>query len=158
MKRIIVFLLLLAVLSLSCGYRGYLRLFRAKVPIAEVIAIKGKIDTTDNPARRHVILSQLKEKLVDIDRVVVKDITPSGNIDYEFCVVVDIPSDKGKVECFIYAKNVYEKEDIKTIAELKKGETVIDVLGEFGRFFSLLDDYYTRIELINASIAIRGVK
>ena len=158
MKRSIVFLLLMSVVSLSCGYRGYLRLFRLKVPVAEVINIKEHVDATDNPARRHLMLTELREKLVRIDRAVVKDITPSGNIDYEFCVVVDIPSEKGKVECYIYAKNVYEKEDVKTIAAMKKGETVIDVMGEFNRFFSLLDDFYTRIELVNASIAIRGDK
>jgi hypothetical protein len=158
MKKAILCLMILSVFSLSCGYRGYLRWFRPKVTIMEVIKFKEEIDRSENPARKHLILKDLREDLVSIRNAVVKDVVPSNNIDYEFCVILDIPYEKGNVECHIYSKNVYEKEDIKSVARLKKGRSVIDVVGEFNRFFTLLDEAFTKIEIINASIALRGEK
>ena len=55
---------------------------------------------------------------------------------------------KGLVECYIYTKN------IRIISELKMGKTKIDITGKFSRFFSMLDEYYTKIEIIDASISI----
>jgi len=156
MKKLVILIAMISLFSFSCGYRGYLRWFRPKATIQDVIKAKEDIDGTDNPAKRHMILKGLRDDLVSIDRAVVKDIIPSNNIDYEFCVVVDIPYEKGKVECYIYSKNVYEKEDIKTMSRLKKGKSVIDVVGEFNRFFTLLDEAYVKIELINANITMRG--
>lgn len=158
MKRAILCLIILSLVSLSCGYRGYLRFFRPKVTIMEVIKVKEEIDSSENPARRYMLVNDLRRDLVSIDKAVVKDVVPSNNIDYEFCVIVDMPYEKGNVECHIYSKNVYEKEDIKGVSRLKKGKSVIDVLGEFNRFFTLLDEAYTKIEIINASIVLRGEK
>ncbi len=158
MKKLVIFTVLITFFPISCGYRGYLRWFRPKTTIREVIRAKEEIDGTDNPARKHMILKGLRDGLVSIDKTVVKDIIPSNNIDYEFCVVVDIPYEKGKVECYIYSKNLYEKEDIKTMSRLEKGKSVIDAVGEFNRFFTLLDEAYVKIELINANITLRGEK
>jgi hypothetical protein len=158
MKRAILCLMILSLASLSCGYRGYLRWFRPKLTIMEVIKVKEEIDRSENPARRYMLVNNLRRDLVTIDDALVKDVVPSNNIDYEFCVIVDMPYEKGNVECHIYTKSLYEKEDIKGVSRLKKGKSVIDVLGEFNRFFTLLDEAYTKIEIINASIALRGEK
>ncbi len=156
MKKVVLWMLLVACFSLSCSYRSYLRLFKPRVSIQDVIREKEAFDKAENPARKRMIVDELSDKLVIIENALVRDIIKSTNIDYEFCVVAAIPSDKGDIECHIYAKNIYEKEDIATVARLEKGTSRINVTGEFNRFFTLLDEAYARIEIINASITIRN--
>ncbi len=158
MKKIILCILLISICSLSCGYRGYLRWFRPKVDIMDVIKAKEEIDRAENPAKKYLIVNNLRDDLVNIKSAVVKDILPSSNIDYDFCVVVDIPYEKGNVECYLYSKNLYEKEDVATIARLKKGKSVVSAVGEFSRFFTQLDDVFVKIELVNTTIDIKGEK
>ena len=158
MKKVCISLMILSVLSLSCCYRGYLRMFQPETKIMDVIKAKEEIDRSENPARKYMIVKGLQKDLVRIEKMVVKDVVPSNIIDYEFCVLVDIPYEKGNVECHIYAKNFYEKEDVRTVARLKKGVSVIDAVGEFNRFFTLLDESFTKIELVNSTIKIRKEK
>ncbi|MCX7678298.1 MAG: hypothetical protein N2316_03685 [Spirochaetes bacterium] len=158
MRKIFACFMLVALLSSTCGYRGYVRWFRPKIEIAELIKAKEEIDSTTNPAKKYLIESNLRDELVGIKSAVVKEVLPSNNIDYNFCVVVEIPYEKGYVECYLYSKNVYEKEDIATLARLQKGKTIINAVGEFNRFFTLLDDAFVKIELINTAITIVGEK
>lgn len=158
MKKIVLCIVLVCICPLSCGYRGYLRWFRPKVDIMDVIKAKEEIDRAENPAKKYLIANNLRDDLVSIKNALVKEILPSNNIDYDFCVVVDIPYEKGNVECYLYSKNLYEKEDIATIARLKKGKSVVNAVGEFSRFFTLLDDAFVKIELVNTTIDITGEK
>lgn len=158
MKKLLMGIVLIAFCSLSCGYRGYVRWFRPKIDIMEVIKVKEEIDRAENPAKKYLLMKNLQNDLVTISNTVVKDVIPSNNIDYDFCVVVDIPYPKGNVECYLYSKNLYEKEDVVTIARLKKGKSVINAVGEFSRFFTLLDEAFVKIELVNTTIDIRGDK
>ncbi len=120
-----------------------------KITIQEIINEKEQIDSADNPARAYLLKKNMSEKVITIQDAVVKDVTESSNIDYNFCIIVDIPVKNKKIECYVYSKN------IKTISSLVKGKTVINIEGEFNRFFTMLDDYYTKIEIINASITIK---
>ena len=109
---------------------------------------KEKIDKADNPALKFLIKNDLSEKNIVLKNVLVKDITESNNIDYEFCVITDIVSQKGSIEFYIYTKN------INIISRLVKGKTRINAEGNFYRFFSILDKYYTKVEVTNSSINI----
>jgi hypothetical protein len=40
------------------------------------------------------------------------------------------------------------------MSKLEKNKSRVDVEGDFGRFFTTLDDYYTKIEIIKAKIRI----
>lgn len=146
MKKMIFSLILLSLFSASC------LVLKETLQINQLIAEKEKIEAADNPASKFLILKNLNEKGVEIKGIVVRDITGSSNIDYDFCVVADVMANDKKIECFIYTKNV------KLISKLKKGSTKINVNGEFGRFFTVFDDYYTRIEIVKASIKISEEK
>jgi hypothetical protein len=156
MKKLSIFLILLVTCQAACTYNSYLRFFKQRISIADVIKEKEKHDATDNPALRYMILSNLSDKLVVIDNILVRDVVKSNHIDYEFCIMANIPSPKGTVECYIYARNIYEKEDFKTLSRLEKGKTRIDVTGSFNRFITLLDDSYTKVELTDSSVSIRN--
>jgi hypothetical protein len=114
-----------------------------------VVNEKVRMDQTDNPAMNYIIRDELGKRRVQLFNVTVKNVTESTNIDYDFCVIVDVQTKKGPVECHVYST------DVKTIASLVKGKTKIDAEGDFGRFFSLLDDYYTRLEMLKSSITIK---
>ena len=129
-----------------------LNIFKSKISIDDVIAQKAVIDGTDNPAKRYTLLNELRDKKIVIENITVKDITESSHIDYSFCVLADLTSGGKKVECDIYSHN------IKVIAKLVKGKSVINATGSFERFFSTLDDYYAKIEIIDASIKLREEK
>jgi hypothetical protein len=122
--------------------------FKETLMIDQVIAEKEKIETSKNPAKRYLLQKQLSDKSIVIENVIVKSVAVSTNIDYDFCVVADIDVADKKIECYIYSKNV------KIISQLMEGKTKVNVKGEFGKFFSVLDDYYTRVEIIKASINI----
>jgi hypothetical protein len=117
--------------------------------IDAVVNEKARMDQSDNPAMKFIINAELGKRRVQLFNVTVKDVIESTNIDYYFCVIVDVQTKKGPVECHIYTI------DIGTVSKLVKGKTRIDAEGDFGRFFSLIDDYYTRVEMLNSSITIK---
>ncbi len=123
-------------------------LFSETIKMNQVIAEKEKIDKEINPAKKQLLQLDLRDKRIIMDNVLVNDVTVSTNIDYDFCVISDITVGDKKVECFIYTKN------IKTVASLEKGKSRINVRGTFSRFFSILDDYYTKMDIIKARIRL----
>ncbi|MCL2154765.1 MAG: hypothetical protein FWH53_03775 [Leptospirales bacterium] len=130
---------------ISCSTTSF---FKDKITIDQVLAAKEIIDASQNPAEVLLLKNDLSEKIVILDNVYVKDIIISTNVDYDFCVLADLQSDKGPIECYIYTKNV------KRISQLIKGVSIISVKGEFNRFFSMLDNYYTKIEITNSDVTI----
>jgi hypothetical protein len=114
-----------------------------------VVNEKERMDMSDNPAMKYIIKEELGKRRVQLFNVIVKDVIESTNIDYDFCVIVEVQTKKGPVECHIYST------DINTVSKLVKGKTRIDAEGDFGRFFSLIDDYYTRVEMLKSSITIK---
>ncbi len=141
--RNIALALVILPLMVSCSY------FRSTTTIRDVVNTKTQMDAIDNPAQKLVIKRELMDKVVVISDATVKNIIESTNIDYDFCVIVDVPMDDRKIECYIYSKNIFK------ISKLEKGKTRIDVKGDFNRFFTMLDDYYTKIEIVNATIDIK---
>jgi len=133
----------LASLFLSCSY------LRPTTTVRDVVNTKTQMDKIDNPAQKYVLKKELMDKTIVINDVIVKNIIESTNIDYDFCVIVDVPVEERKVECYVYSKN------ISYIARLEKGKSRIDITGDFSRFFTMLDDYYTKIEIVNAIIKIK---
>ena len=121
-------------------------IFKETVKLPYLIEKKQEMDATENPAKRRLIRDDLNNKIIEINNLIVKNVTISTVIDYDYCVIADSEIDGKLVEFYIYSN------DIRTLARLKKGESVIDVRGEFGKFFTMLDDYYTKIEILNASI------
>jgi hypothetical protein len=107
---------------------------------------KQEMDSTENPAMRRIIRDDLSNKIVEINNLMVKNVTNSTVIDYDYCVIADSESEGKSIEFYIYSN------DITTLSKLKKGESVIDVRGRFGKFFTMLDNYYTKIDILNASI------
>jgi hypothetical protein len=136
-------LIFAAVAFASCG------LFKKSILIDGVVDEKVRIDEAENPAMKLMIKDDLGNRKIELHDVTVKDVIESTNIDYDFCVLADVQTRKGPVECFIYTA------DVKTVAKLSKGKSKIDVSGDFGRFFSLLDDYYTRLEIVKSCIKIK---
>lgn len=139
MKRLWIAVLVVATVSMTLGCK-------TTINMKQALAKKQKIDRVDNPAKKMMLKRKLTDSSLELYNVLVKDIITSNNIDYDFCVIADIQTDKGPVEAYIYSKN------IRTIASLKKGITRIDVKGDFGRFFTMLDDYYIKMELYNVKI------
>ena len=103
--------------------------FKNTIKINDLVAKKQEIDFAENPAKKFLINKNLRNNEVVIKDVLVKEITASTNIDYDFCIIVDLTVDKKKIECYIYTSNVNK------ISELLVGKSRIDVEGEFSRFF-----------------------
>lgn len=125
-------------------------LLKEKISIKDLLIEKDKIDSSQNPAESFLLHNSLSQKLIVIENISVKDIISSTNVDYDFCVLSEIQTEKGLIEVYIYTKNV------RRISQLKRGETIINVKGEFSRFFTMLDSYYTKLEIINSIIEIRN--
>jgi len=125
-------------------------IFMPRLKIEDVIAEKEAIDKMDNPAMQYQMLNDIHDKKVIINDIVVKKVVESSRVDYSFCVLADIKVNDKDIECHIYSHS------INTISKLEKSKTVIDVSGTFERFFSTLDEYYTKIEIIDASIKIKS--
>ncbi len=123
-------------------------IFSETIMMEQVIAEKQKIDTAENPAKRRLLNLDLRDKRISIKNILVKDVTISTNIDYDFCVIADAVVSGKKIECFIYSKN------IKRMSKLIKGKSRINVVGDFSRFFTILDDYYTKIDIVDARITL----
>lgn len=120
-----------------------------EISIKDLITAKELIDHSENPAEVLLLKNNLAEKIFVLDDILVKDIVNSTNVDYDFCIIAEVPSEKGMIECYIYTKN------IRRISQLKKGHSIISVKGEFKRYFSMLDSYYTKIEITNSDIKIK---
>ncbi|HNX24313.1 MAG TPA: hypothetical protein PKG60_09715 [Spirochaetota bacterium] len=151
MKSKILFSIILTISFLSCNTASFntTSFFKDKITINDLLTVKENIDKSKNPAEVLLLKNDLSQKILILENVKVKDIINSTNVDYDFCVLADIQSDKGSIECFIYTKN------IKRISQLKKDQSVISVKGEFKRYFSMLDNYYTKIEITNSTITIK---
>ncbi len=147
MKKTGIFILLILV-PLSCGSLQGFSLFTDKINLKELVKEKERINKSNNPAKKLLLLEELKEKIVVLENITVDDIVPSQNIDYDFSVVASVNSQRGKIRCIIYTKNIH------VISNLEKGKTNIDVEGRFSRFFSLLDEFYTTVEIIQSKIHI----
>jgi len=145
MNSKILFSIILTLSFSSCNTATFLK---DQISVNELLTAKGIIDNSQNPAEVLLLKNDLSEKILVLENVKVKDITNSTNVDYDFCVLADIQSEKGPIECFIYTKN------INRISKLKKGQSIISVKGEFKRYFSVLDNYYTKIEITNSTITI----
>ncbi len=155
-NRAIIFFALSMIIALSsCSTINYLKyVFTSRITVQQAIDKKIKMDEADNPAYKLLVIRDLAKKRIKIEKAAVKDIVASSNIDYSFCVVVSVETTRGPIDCHVYANDLYQQEDIRTISRLVKNKTVIDIDGDFKRFFSLLDDTYTKIEIINARISI----
>lgn len=123
-------------------------IFKEKIDLNQLLNAKKKIESTDNAARQLLLKNDLTNKIIVLKNIKVKDIIPSTNVDYDFCVTSDIDTPDGKIELYIYTKN------IRALSRLNKGESVITVEGEFSRFFTMLDDYYVKIDIINSRIKV----
>jgi hypothetical protein len=144
MKKLTALLITLLILP-SCATTS---IFKEKIDLNQLLKAKNKIDSSDNAARQLLLKNDLTNKILVLNRIKVKDIIPSTNVDYDFCVISDIDSPDGKIELYIYTKN------IRALSRLDKGESVISVEGEFSRFFTMLDDYYVKIDIINSRIKV----
>ncbi len=134
--------MLIIFISLSCTF------FKETITIDQAVKEKSRIDGSENPARKFLIRKKLEQKYIELKNITVKDIIVSANIDYDFCIVADVKTPKGIVECYIYTKS------LRTISKLEKGKSRINVKGIFGRFFTILDKYYTKIDIIKADVDI----
>ncbi len=155
-KTVFLFAALLIIPLTSCASLNYLKyIFTERISVQEAINKKNEMDLSNNPAYKLLLAKDLTKKRIKIENITVKDIIASINIDYTFCVVVSVPTTKGPIDCHIYAVDLYQQEDIKTISRLIKDKTLVDIDGDFKRFFTLLDDTYTKIEIINSRINIQ---
>jgi len=146
MKSQIFFTIMLVASLFSCNS---ITILRDHITINELLTAKEKIDNSSNPAEALLLKNSLSEKILVLNDITVKDIVISTNVDYDFCVLANFQSDKGLIECYIYTKN------IKRMSQLQKGKSVISVKGEFKRYFSTLDNYYTKLEITNSDITIK---
>lgn len=147
MKSISLFSILLTFFILSCNTSSFLK---KEMTMDDLLAAKENIDNLQNPAEILLLKNSLSEKILILKDITVKDIVNSTNVDYDFCVLADIQTEKGPIECYIYTRN------IRRISQLKKAHSIITVRGEFRRYFSMLDNYYTKIEITNATITIKN--
>ncbi len=142
MKYTRLFLIFVVMTAVSCSA------LKKKISMNDVIKQKVQMDKVENPAQKLFMLRDLGNKRIIIENAVVKEITTSTNIDYDFCVILDVVTSEGKIECYVYTRNV------KKVSRLIKGKTRINVVGEFGKFFTMLDEYYTKVEIIKSGIKI----
>ncbi len=156
MKKAVLALSLVVFVS-SCGSVTYIKnILKDKLKVQDVVNLKEEMDKKDNPALLYEKTQKLKNTRIQIDNIKVKDIVSSTNVDYKFCVMVTVPTTKGDIDCYIYSgtDDIFPEEDIKTISKLQKGVTIINIQGDFSKFFTLLDETFTKIEIVNASIDI----
>jgi hypothetical protein len=150
MRRLVIPAVMLSLFAVSCiSIKTIQRVYVKTMSINDVLAAKEQIDLADNPAKRFQIESALTERFILLDDVVVKDVIPSADIDYQFYVLAQVSTPKGAVDLYIYSK------DNATMASLEKGKTHIKALGDFRRFFKLIDNTYVKVDVGDADISIR---
>ncbi len=147
MKSKILLSIILPISFLSCSTA---LVFKDTMTINDLLAEKETIDQSQNPAEVLLLKKDLSEKILILEDLKVKDIINSTNVDYDFCVLADIQTEKGPIECYIYSI------DVNRISKLKRGQSTISVKGIFKRYFSMLDNYYTKIEITNSRITIKN--
>lgn len=151
--------LFLIVIFTSCGSVNYARNFlKERLTVQQAVDWKEDMDKSENPAYEFKKTRELENKRIKIEKAKVYDIIGSSNVDYKFCVIVKVPTDKGLIDCYIYAggADIFPQEDIKTVSKLKKGKSVIYAEGNFSRFYPRLDEAFTKIEIVNTKIKIIG--
>jgi hypothetical protein len=146
MKKKVVLMFLTLLTFTGCASVNF---FQEEISIEEVIAKKETIDMIENPARQALLRHELRNKKIILKDVLVRDVTASSNIDYDLCAIADLSIGDKKVQCYLYSPS------IKIISKLEKGKTHIDAEGTFDRFFSTLDNYYTKVEITKVKIRIR---
>ena len=146
--RIILMLITIIPFLSGCGFKSFEKFVRTTMTVEDALTVKDTYDKADNPAKKYLISRDMGYKLIELKDVVVKDVVPSTDIDYDFCVIVQVPHEKGIIMFYIYSR------DVNTIAKLEKGKTKILALGDFRRFFSLLDNSYLKIDVTDADISI----
>lgn len=144
MKKIVPLFLLLLALQ-ACATSTF---FRDKITMDQLLESKANIDATNNVAKQLLLQEELTNKIIVLNNLKVKDIIASPNVDYDFCALSEIETENGNIELYIYTKN------IRALSRLEKGESFINVTGELSRFFSTLDSYYLKIEIINSTIKV----
>jgi hypothetical protein len=157
MKKAVLLLLSFIVFFTSCGSVTYVKnILKSRYSIQQIIDKKEQMDKKDNPAFAFKEMQDLKKSRIYIENKKVKDIIPSTNVDYRFCVLITVPTTKGDIDCYVYSgtDDIFPEEDIKTISRLQKGVSIINIEGDFSKFFTLLDESFTKIEIVNASIDI----
>lgn len=157
LKKIIILSLMIS--FSSCGTVSFVKnILKERLSVQEVINYKVEMDKSENPALVSLKTKELQDKRVRIENIIIKDIVPSQNVDYKYCAIVTVPTNQGDIDCYIYAGagDIFPKEDIKTLSKLEKGVSTITAEGDFSRFFTLLDETYTKIEIVNADIDIKG--
>jgi hypothetical protein len=132
--------------AMVCICVGCASLFKDKITVRDAVAKKNELEQSDNIAKKALITRDLEKKRVEIADALVKDVAPSGNIDYEFSVLVTIALENMTVDCYIYTQ------DVAAVAALVKGKSRIHAIGDFGRFFTMLDNKNVKMEIINADI------
>ena len=132
----------------GCGFKQYEAILRATTTVDKAVAEKLRIDGANNPAQKYILSREIADKIIYVDNTVVKDIIPSTDIDYQFCVVAQLQHPKGMIEFYIYSK------DNDTIAKLEKGKTKLSAIGDFRRFFNLLGDAFVMIDVVDADLTI----
>ena len=138
----------LALSAASCSYLSLVRIVTPTVTVEQAVQKKEDILASNNPAYQQMVTDSLRRTIVVLKDVVVSDVIVSPNIDYSYCVVVTVPTSKGDVDCYIYSS------EIRTISKIEKGKTKINAIGRFGRFFSLLDSQFTKIDMLESDITI----
>ena len=137
-----------AVMFCGCGFKSLEAIVRSTLTVDNAVAEKIRIDNTSNPAQKYLLSKDIADKIIYVDDALVKDIIPSTDIDYQFCVIAQVQHPKGLVEFYIYSK------DNSTIAKLEKGKTVISAVGDFRRFFNLLGDAFMMIDVVDSDLSI----
>jgi hypothetical protein len=125
------------------------RVYVKTMTINDLLAAKEQIDLAENPAKKFQIESDLSERFILLSDVVVKDVVPSTDIDYQFYVLAQVSTPKGAVDFYIYSR------DNATMALLEKGKTHIRALGDFRRFFKLIDNTYVKVDVGDADISVK---
>jgi hypothetical protein len=133
----------------GCSFKRYEALVRPNLTVDEAVLIKVDIDNATNPAKKYILSQSLSGKIIRIHDALVKDVIPSTDVDYQFCVIATMQHEKGAIDFYIYSK------DYETIAKVEKGKTHIAAIGDVRRFFSLLDESFLKIDIADADIHIR---
>jgi len=123
-------------------------LFKEKISVEQALRAKQNIDQSQNPAMKHELKQDLGAKRVILTNVTVKKVAASSQIGYDFCVISDVTTSTGTVECYIFSS------DNTTMAKLRDGYSRINAEGDFSRFFSLLDNTLMTLEITDAKITI----
>ena len=152
MRRFRIPAIMVLIFTVACGnisIKTFQRIYVSTMSVDDVLAAKAQIDMADNPAKKFQIESGLTERFILLNDVVVKDVVPSTDIDYQFYILVQAETPKGIVDFYIYSK------DNSTMASLEKGKTHIRALGDFRRFFKLIDNTYVKVDVGDADISVK---